>query len=352
MPPRPPLTEPRHHRRVTLADVARAAAVSSATASRALADDARISLTTRGRVRAAADGLGYVPNAAARSLRARATRTLGLLLAELDDPVHAQVAAGFEQEAGARGYTVLIITGMTEPAHERRALKVFVEHQTDGIALVSTILAPAEVMSFARPDRVVFVQADHPSLAGYRLDPPTGSIRAGEVEGIEEAVRYLVASGYREFAYLGTGATATNLTRRAAVERAMRAAGVRRPLRRFAVGARGWRSGDAIAQRIARSRPEVLICYDDKLALAVMDGLRAQGIDVPGQVAIIGFDGIPFAALSNPRLSTIASPSLEMGRRAAQMLVASIESGSLPSSIVLPVQLLIRDSSPPRRVAA
>jgi len=346
------MTEPGHHRRVTLADVAHAAAVSSATASRALADDARISLTTRGRVRAAADRLGYVPNAAARSLRARATRTLGLLLAELDDPVHAQVAAGFEQEAGARGYTVLIITGLTEPAHERRALKVFVEHQTDGIALVSTILAPAEVMSFVRPDRVVFVQADHPSLAGYRLDPPTGSIRAGEAEGIEDAVSYLVASGYREFAYLGTGATATNLTRRAAVERALRAAGVRRPLRRFAVGVRGWRSGDAIAQRIARSLPEVLICYDDKLALAVMDGLRSQGIDVPSDVAIIGFDGIPFAALSAPRLSTIASPSLEMGRRAAQMLVASIESGSLPTSIVLPVQLLIRESSPPRRAAA
>ena len=74
-----------------------------------------------------------------------------------------------------------------------------------------------------------------------------------------------------------------------------------------------------------------------------MDGLRAQGIDVPSDVAIIGFDGIPFAALSNPRLSTIASPSVEMGRQAAQMLVASIESGHLPASIVLPVQLLIRD---------
>src|SRR4030067_43427 len=96
---------------------------------------------------------------------------------------------------------------------------------------------------------------------------------------------------------------------RGAVERARRGAAVPRPLRRFAVGARGWRSGDSIAQRIARSLPEVLICYDDKLALAVMDGLRAQGVDVPGDVAIIGFDGIPFAALSNPRLRTIGSPS-------------------------------------------
>ena len=344
--------EPRGDRPVRLADVARAAAVSSATASRALVDDARISLTTRGRVRAAADRLGYVPNAAARSLRARATRTLGLLLAELDDPVHAQVAAGFEQEAGARGYTVLIVTGLSEPAHERRALKVFVEHQTDGIALVSTILAPAEVMSFARSDRIVFVQADHPSLAGYRSDPPNGSIRAGEVAGIDAAVAYLVAAGYRDFGYLGTGATASNLTRRAAVERALRAAGVSRRLRRFSVGLDGWQSGEAIAGRIARSLPDALFCYDDKLALAAMDALSTQGIDVPADLAIVGFDGIPFAGLSNPRLSTIVSPSVEMGRCAARMLVTSIESGQLPASVVLPVRFVVRDSSPPRSVAA
>ena len=126
---------------------------------------------------------------------------------------------------------------------------------------------------------------------------------------------------------------------------------MRRPLRRFAVGARGWRSGDTIAQRIARSVPEVLICYNDKLALAVMDGLRAQGIDVPSDVAIIGFDGIPFAALSNPRLGTIASPSLEMGRQAARMLVASIKWPF--ARLDRPARpLLIRESSPPRRVAA
>lgn len=88
-----------------------------------------------------------------------------------------------------------------------------------------------------------------------------------------------------------------------------------------------------------------MLCYDDKLALAVMDGLRRLDVRVPRDIAVAGFDDIPFAALSNPRLTTIAQPSAEMGRRAVQMLLAAIDGGPLPPSEILPVRLVVREST-------
>ena len=98
-------------RRILLRDVAARANVSDSTASRALADDPRISIATRLTVKAAATELHYIPNAAARSLRVRRTRTMGLLLPDLRDPVHGQVASAFEREARHEGYSVMIVAG-------------------------------------------------------------------------------------------------------------------------------------------------------------------------------------------------------------------------------------------------
>ena len=112
-------------RRVLLKDVALRVNVSGSTASRALADDPRIGAATRLAVKAAAAELNYVPNAAARSLRARRTRTLGLLLPDLRDPVHGQVASAFEQEARLQGYGVMVVAGERDLGRERLALRIF-----------------------------------------------------------------------------------------------------------------------------------------------------------------------------------------------------------------------------------
>ena len=158
-------------RRVVLADVARIAGTSEATASRALKDDPRIGEATRAAVRAAAVKLGYVPNAAARSLRARRTHILGLLLDDLADPVHGKVAAGFEEAAASQGYAVFMMTGLHDLERERRALTAFVEHRADGIVVASCVSDPAEVLARVPADRVVFVQPDYPGLANG-VDPP------------------------------------------------------------------------------------------------------------------------------------------------------------------------------------
>ena len=330
-------------RRVTIEDVARVAHVSAATVSRALQGNPVISPRTQALVVHAAHRLGYVPNQAARSLVVRSTRTLGLLIPDATDPIHGQVAAGFEQEAGAHGYSVILASGFGEATREQRALRLFTVHRADGIALMGSVLRQRDVRAAARPGHVVFINSEHPGLSGYQGDLPAGCIRADDVSGIEAVVTHLVERGYRRIGYAGGRATASNITRRDAALRALREMGVG-TLRQYA-GPDNWQAGGAVASEIAHDRPDAVICYDDKLALHTMDALRALGIRVPRDIAIVGFDDIPFARISNPRLTTVAQPSAEMGRRAAAILLRAIETGEMPRSVMLPVQLMVRESS-------
>jgi LacI family transcriptional regulator len=332
-------------RRILLKDVAQRANVSGSTASRALADDTRISLATRLLVKAAANDLRYVPNAAARSLRARRTRTLGLLLPDLRDPVHGQVASAFEEEARHHGYCVIMVAGENDLARERLALRVFAEHGTDGVAITSSVLSSKETRERVDPDRLVLVQPDHRSMLRRTGPLLAGVIQTDDAGGARAAVDHLVDNGYRRIGYVEGGARASNAVRAEAASTALRSRGIKAPMRTFRATADAWRTPGPIVAEIAADLPEALVCYDDKLALAVMDALRKLGIRVPDDVGIVGFDGIPFAGLSNPRLTTVVVPSAEIGRTAASSLIRAIHDGVLPDAVVLPLQLVVREST-------
>src|SRR5436190_805662 len=181
--------------RATLADVAQVVGVSPATVSRALKGDRRISQNMRAVVARAAEQLSYVPNQAARSLVMRATRTLGLLVPDLTDPLHGQVIAAFEHEAAMRGYSVSIANGQTDSQRERRALQVFAAQRADGVALMGSTLRQREVVEALHATPVVFINSEHLGLASRDADLANGCIRADEGGGIEMLVRHLVQQG-------------------------------------------------------------------------------------------------------------------------------------------------------------
>jgi DNA-binding LacI/PurR family transcriptional regulator len=334
-------------RRVVLADVARKAGTSEATASRALKNDTRIGEATRAAVRDAALKLGYVPNAAARSLRADRTHILGLLLDDLADPVHGKVAAGFEEAAAGQGFAVFIMTGLHDPEREQRALTAFVEHRADGIALASCVSDPADVHARVPADRVVFVQPDYPGLANGGNPPSHGVLRTDDSAGFVATVRHLAERGYRRITYVGPGSGASDTMRRSAAAAALERLS-HGPMRFLDSGVDGWRDASSLARTIAAAPPDAVLCYDDKLALALLDALRSTTLVVPDDMALVGFDGIPASHQSWPRLTTVDVPSVEVGRRAVEMLVASVRDGGMPVSEVLPVRLVIGDSTPPR----
>jgi DNA-binding LacI/PurR family transcriptional regulator len=339
--PRPP------ERRVVLADVARIAGTSEATASRALKNDPRIGEATGAAVRAAAIKLRYVPNAAARSLRARRTHILGLLLDDLADPVHGKVAAGFEEAAAGHGYAVFIMTGLHDREREQRALTAFVEHRADGIVLASCVSDPAEVHARVTADRVVFVQPEYPALARGGDPPARGVLRTDDRAGVTATVRHLVERGYRRIAYVGPGSGTSDSLRRSAATVALNDLALG-PMRFLDSGVNGWQDAMSVAHRLAEEPPDAVLCYDDKLALALLDALRSTRLAVPDDLALVGFDGIRAARQSSPRLTTVDIPSVEVGRRAVEMLIASGRDGRMPVSEVLPVHLVIGDSTPPR----
>jgi LacI family transcriptional regulator, galactose operon repressor len=332
-------------RRVLLKDVALRVNVSGSTASRALADDPRIGEATRLAVKAAAAELNYVPNAAARSLRARRTRALGLLLPDLRDPVHGQVASAFEQEARLQGYGVMVVAGERDLGRERLALRIFAEHGTDGVAVVSGVLTPRELRERVDPDRLVLVWPDHRSLP--RRDGPRvpGVIQTDDASGVRAAVEHLIANGCRRIAYVEGGVRASNTTRAETVAATIHEHGIRTPARIFEAPVDAWRTPGELAARIAADLPEALVCYDDQLALGLMDALRECGIRIPDDMQIVGFDGIPFAAISNPRLTTVGVPSAELGRTAAMSLIRAIHDGALPEGVLLPVEVVVREST-------
>ena len=334
-------------RRVVLADVARIAGISQATASRALKDDPRIGETTRSAVRAAALKLGYVPNAAARSLRAQRTHILGLLLDDLADPVHGKVAAGFEAAAASEGYAVFMMTGLHDIEREQRALTAFVEHRADGIALASCVSDPADVHRRIAKDRVVFVQPDYPALADGREAPALGVLRTDDAAGVAASVRHVAERGYRNLTFVGPTTSASGMLRRATASETAESLGLA-PLRYIDTSIDGWRDASGVAAELAADPPDAVLCYDDKLALTVLDALRSTRLNVPDDLALVGFDGISPARQSRPRLTTVDVPSAEVGRRAVEMLLSAARDGTMPASEVLPVRLVIGDSTPPR----
>ena len=296
-------------------------------------------------VRRTAEHLHYIPNAGARSLVLRSTRTLGLMIPDMTDPIHGQVATAFEQEALARGYGVIVANGFANQDRERSGLRAFTMQRVDGTALMGSTLDQEEVVATMARDPVVLVGSENLGLAGNKTDLPVGCIRADEASGVAAMVAHLLTSGRQRIGYVNGPSALSNITRRDATLQALAAAGMDGRRRQYHGGALGWTNAAAVAAQIAQDRPDAVVCFDDKLALAVMDGLRGFGVRVPDDIAVAGFDDIPFAALANPRLSTVAPPSAQMGRRAVEMLMSALESGALPASEVLPVRLVVRESS-------
>lgn len=310
--------------------------------SRALRGSPIISEQTRAEVARVAREFGYVPNAAARSLARQVSHTLGLLVPDVTDPVHGMIIAGFGQVAAAAGYTVLMLDGVRVDQRRESALRTLREHQAQGVAFCSAPVPPRETTEALRPAHAVFVL---PEWTGPDAeDQPCGRIGADDAGGIYLLVEHLLATGRKRFSYVNGPDIASNRLRRGSVLRALEAQQVEPRIREFSASL-DRAEIDAVARLAARERPDVLMCYDDKLALHLLDALRNVGLRVPQDVAVTGFDGIPFAAVANPRLTTIEQPAEQMGARAAETLIAAIESGAPPQDQMLPVRLAVRESS-------
>ena len=219
------------------------------------------------------------------------------------------------------------MTGLHDQEREQRALTAFVEHRADGIIVASCVSDPADVLARVRADRVVFVQPDYPALADGAEPPARGVVRTDDSAGVAATVRHLVERGYRRLAYAGPSGLVLQRVAASGRDRHRRGARARTaPLHRRRASTRG-----AMPRRwpgaLAADPPDAVLCYDDKLALGLLDALRSTSLVVPDDLAVVGFDGIPAARQSWPRLTTVEVPSVDVGRHAVEMLIASVRDG-------------------------
>lgn len=318
-------------RRVRLSDVAKRAGVSPTAASFVLTgrrEEMRISREVESRVLEAARETGYRPNIVSRSLRTGRTHTIGFISDTVATTRFAgDLIRGALEAARDRGHLLLIAETEGDATLERELLEAMIDRQVDGIVLASMYTRKLVVPPLLRSQRVVLLNAI-PSRPA-----PLISVVPDEVEAGRTAANVLLTAGYRDGIYIvGVGLKGSHRPKPrralAAVERlqgieAMLATEGVRPA--GAVGCEDWEPElgyDAVQKLIdSGSHVKALICFNDRLAIGAYNALNDNGLEIPEDVSIVSFDDDPIASWVRPKLTTIAIPHYELGRRSVEALL-------------------------------
>ena len=302
---------------VTMDDVAREAGVSRALVSLVMRDSPKVSEKRRTRVLAAAQRLGYRPNAMARGLASRRTRTIGVLLNDLRNPFFAEMMDGIFAAADDLDYRLLIGTGRREAAGERRAVDAFFEHRADGLLLVSPRLPLTEILAIGRSAPTVAVA--RPVRAAH-----VDSVTNDDVAGAKLAVRHLTGLGHCRIAHIDGGRGAGAAARRRGYVREMARLGLEPHV---VPGEFTDAAGVLAAERLlgGETLPTAVFAANDLVAAGALDRFEDAGLHIPGDISIIGYDNTFLAALHHMSLTTIDQPRPEIGRLALLTLVERID---------------------------
>jgi LacI family transcriptional regulator len=348
----------------TIYDVARAAGVSIASVSRVLNGHRNPRQETRDRVLQAVAELGFVPDGAARALSARLKEVVGVVFrrvpwveshegadgAVMEEDESLQftdvINRGIEVAAQRRGYN-LLVGSVDVDGHDAHRRVMLMARKCDGLILHDRVLEPGRLAQLSRQVPVV-------TLAGVAT-AAAANVRSDNGSGMSELARHLIHDhGYQTIAYLaGHADSPDNLARRLALAEEAASAGVT-----FVDGPQ-WQgnylaSGGAKAMRNLLAEkawlPRAIVCANDQTALGVMYELASRGIDVPGEIAVTGFDDIPVARHLRPQLTTVRQPIQDLGATAFDLLRSMIASRSLDGrdpaerEVVLPTRLVRRES--------
>ncbi|MCV0402594.1 MAG: LacI family transcriptional regulator [Chloroflexi bacterium] len=332
--------------RATIEDVAARSGVSTATVSRVLSGSVPARPETRDRVLAAARDLDYHPSSVARALKRRETRTMGLVVTDITNPFYSQLARAVESVAHEHGYGMVLANGGDDAARELEHLDLLLERRVDGIVIVSSRLTRRDAHRLrAIPVPVVLVN-----------DTVTGSgiltVTTAHRHGARMATDHLILLGHRRIGHIGAPADqAASSQRRQGVRDAVRGAGLEDPV--VALGDGGVAGGASATGALIDAGVTGIVAYNDLSAIGALRALHREGVRVPDDVSVVGFDDIDLAAWTDPPLTTVRQPTDDLGRWAVEHLVDRLGGATDPAGrpVSLEPRLVVRGSTGPAQGA-
>jgi DNA-binding LacI/PurR family transcriptional regulator len=324
-------------------DVAEEAGVSTATVSHVINRTKYVTELTRQKVLHAIKKYNYHPNAHARTLASGRSNMIGLLVSDIANPFFPELVKSIEAAAFEHGFNILLFNTNYDAQRAADYVRRLIELKVAGVVMVTTELDPFLVDELEREEvRAVFHNLG--KAGKYMSD-----ILVDYAGGIEESVAYLVSLGHRKIAHV-TGPThfRTAVNRRQAFLDSMARHLPGQAAPPIYEGDFKFESGQRAAREMLADLPTAIVVSNDMMALGAMHEFRAHGVVVPRDISVIGFDDIAFAALTQPTLTTVASPRLELGRKAIEALMMTIAHPSQPGvEIRLSTHLVKRESCGP-----
>jgi LacI family transcriptional regulator len=327
---------------VTMRDVARRVGVSPTTVSHVMNETRFVSEETRTKVYQAIRELNYQPNAIARGLRCKKTQNIGMIIPDIAYPFLAEVARGVEDASFKLNYNIILCDSNSTLEREDICIDLLREKQVDGIVFVAAGKSSEHVKTLIEQEMPVIV-VDR-ELPGLEVD----SVLADNLQGGYQATEYLIQSGHRCIGCI-TGPPDLSIS-------SQRVDGYQQGLEQHDIPLcdeliviadfsyqQGYRA--MLELLTLDRRPTAVFTCNDMMALGAICAAKDNGLRVPGDIAIIGFDDIALASFTSPRLTTVAQPKHEMGAIAVELLVERIkEKNRSATKIILPVHLVVRES--------
>lgn len=336
--------------RAKLTDVAAAAGVHVSTVSRVLRDDqtGRVSPAVAARIRDTAKSLGYSAHPLAAAMRTHSTRSIGMIVHDISDPVYPPILSGLERRMGAAGYMVVLGNTGYEPQAELAMMDQMAARMMDGVILCTT-RRDDPVVGRARKLEVPVVSVLRQTDGG-RCSAVVNDCAAG-MRAIAQAV---LDRGHRDIAVISAPQDlSTGCERHVALVGKLRAAGAAPPddrvafVPRMTVEAGNRAMQDILARRI--TRPTAVIAVNDLVAIGALQACRTAGLRCPEDVSITGYNDIPLMDMLDPPLTTVAMDLPEIGARAAALLLAHLDNRAMPPHVEVVVPTLrLRGSLAPR----
>ncbi len=312
--------------RATISQVARAAGCSTATVSRVINGAASISPELRSAVKDTIRRLGYRPSAVGRSLKTRRSRSIGCIIPSLTNPVFAASVSGIEAVGRRSGMSVLLSATEYDAAREREAIETLLARDVDGLILTVTNPDSSEALDLLDAERVPYVL-----IYNEPRDRDRAAVTVDNAASTQRLAERLIAAGHRRVGFVAGRFASSDRSRR-------RYQGYRNAMAKAELAALPVIEVDYLAtsdthredlarRLVAVGEPTALMCSNDLLAISIISAVRAMGRRVPDDVSVTGFDGIALGAMVSPALTTVDQRPGDMGRRAAERLLAGLEAG-------------------------